>query len=189
MLIEADLTKAPDQMQSIPSAIYKFRIVEVAEKSPKQKPDGTVADGMNIVLSLEIIDHEEQAGRKKDLYVFIPRVAKRDDAYTQIKRIFLSAGIPVTGSGMNTNDLLGKVITAEVREEIYENPVTKMKSKSANIATIFIPSDNVQASSNAATPAAPADLSSVLGGASVPQATPAPAVPAIPAEAIAAGKA
>lgn len=167
MLIEADLTTTPDKPIQIPAGIYKWRILEVDDKAPKPKADGTAtAQGVNIVIKMEIIDNAEQEHRQVTYYVFIASDSKREDRYTPIKRVFLSAGIEISKNGMDTKQLIGRVITASVVASVYVDPQTKVARETTNIGTVFIPADNVQVGGS--TPmanASTADVSSVLGGA------------------------
>lgn len=165
MLIEADLTTTPDKPIQIPGGIYNWRILEVTDKAPKTKTDGTeTAKGVNIVIRMEVINNEEQNGRQTTYYVFIPSDSKREDRYTAIKRVFLSAGIEISKAGMNTSSLVGRVITASVVAGIFKDPTTGVQRETTNIGTVFIPADNVQPGGSVPTAhAGTADVSSVVG--------------------------
>lgn len=180
MFIAIDLNTVPDKPIMIPSGIYNFRIMSVEEKAPQN----VNTKGVNIVLKLEVVSHPEQEGRQMTYYVFIAHDSKREDNYTGIKRVFLSAGVSISSAGMNTNELVGKVITASVVAGIFVDKTTKIQRESANIGTVFIPADNVKPGDlppdHAVTSVvSAADVSAVLGG-SAPTAVTQPAPVAAP---------
>lgn len=179
MIIDVDLNNVPDKRPVIPAAIYNFKILEVSDKAPKPKEDGSpTTPGNNVVLKMEVVNHGDQDGRQITYYCFIPSNAKRADAYTDLKRVFLSAGIQIQNTGMNTNDLLGKVITASVGNSIYNDPKTGVPRETANIGMVYIPADNVkpgQTVPGAVSTEQGASVGDILGGGAPATEQPAPA--------------
>lgn len=180
-LIQADLTQTPDVRLKIPAAIYEARIDKVEVKDPRTKPDGTVTPGKNVVIEMTIVNHEEQAGREITHYVFIPADLKRKDALTGIKRVFLSAGIPISPQGMDTDHLVGRTILIRVDNGTFKDERSGVVKETYNVGEIYIPSDNAKpggAVGGGHMPgqtATPMSIDAVIGGA-----TPAPAVAAAP---------
>jgi hypothetical protein len=171
MLINADLNTVPDTRPLVPAGIYEMRIMEVSEKAPQN----AATKGINIVTKLEVINHPEHNGRQMTLYTFITDDAGQKDRFTGVKRLFLSAGIPLVSTGMNTNDLAGKVITVEVTSGTYPDKNTGVMKESSNISRVFIPSDNVKPghAPGGATLSNNVDISSVIGGTPAPEPQPA----------------
>lgn len=179
-LLNIDLSQTPDQRQVIKAGIYGFVIRGVQTKAP----NNPATKGMNLVFDIEVVQPADSpdVGRSIDYYVFLPADSKRADAFTGLKRIALSAQVPMQG-GINTDHFVGKMIIASVFNGTRKDEQTGMMKETYGIGEVFIPSDNVRPGQGGVAGAngpQGVDPASLLGGPANVQPV-APQVPSAPA--------
>lgn len=173
MIIEQDLTQTSDTREKIPAGNYEC-VIKGEQTKPPKNPE---TKGQNLVLDLEIVNHPEHSGRSLTHYVFLPADTSRKDALTGVKRVFLSAGIPV-GRGMDTRLLVGKTIAVRVDNGVIKDDRSGQLKETYSVGEVYIPADNVQinrGNGGVAPQSSAASVANILGGAPAPApATPTP---------------
>lgn len=141
MLINADFSQVPDVRTVVRAGIYAFRIDATKDVPPKDPK----TQGTNVVLDVTIVAPETSPdiGARMTHYVFIPADSQRKDAYTGIKRVFMSAGLPVNGP-LNTAHLPGRTIVGLVTNGTRKDEQSGLVKETYQISDIYIPSDNIK---------------------------------------------
>lgn len=148
MFIEANFAEVPDKVLAIPSGVYDLLCEKIEVTDPKPKTDGRPPTiGKNIVLSWTVQSEGPNRGRKITDYVFISSDSKltadeRARNLVGIKRVAMSAGVPVTANGLNVMEIQGKVVKAQITTAVvpsFRNPAVMVEQ--SNISKYFIPGD------------------------------------------------
>ena len=170
MIINADLTQAPDVRPSISSGIYEWQILKVEAKPPKK------AETRGIVLHIDVklINNAEFEGRNRTYYCFIPSDANKPDAYTPLKRLFMAAGVEINKTGMDTNLLVGRVISIPVVSRTFtdEAGVTKITD---DLGDVLIPSERAGKTIGGGASASSVSVADVIGSSHAPEPAAVPA--------------
>jgi hypothetical protein len=148
MLIEANFNEVPDKVLAIPTGIYDLLCEKIEVKAPNPRTDGKpTAIGNNVVFSWTVAQEGPNKGRKITDYIFIsadPKLTADERArnLVGIKRVAMSAGIPVGPNGLNVMEIQGKVVKAQITTSVgpsYRNPAIQVEQ--SNISKYFIPGD------------------------------------------------
>ena len=150
MLIQGDMTQAPDRRTIVPAGFYEANILSVTDQPPKNAE----TKGTTIVVGLKIVNNPDPDvnGREMNGYTFIPQDLSRKDALTGIKRIFLSAGIQIQPGGMNTQWLVGRTVRIHVTNGTVKDDRSGTVRETANVNEFLIPGE---AAPQQGTPQAP----------------------------------
>jgi len=108
-LLDLPFDEIPDEVQPISPGIYTLEITEVPEVMPTK--DGT---GTKIVVQFAVADEGQFKGRRIQDHI-------STKMQTQVKRLFLAAGIRPTSAGVDTEELLGRQVRARLISRTYTN--------------------------------------------------------------------
>jgi len=119
-LIQGDFTAVPDEIVDVPAGTYKARITKIPEEEDTK-------DGLKrkVVVEMKIEQPENPEVHDRLLWDHIGLAAK-----TRLKRVFMSAGIPITSAGLDTADLLDAVVTVRVKARSYKDDAGNVKQTS-----------------------------------------------------------
>jgi hypothetical protein len=152
MLIQADMSQAPDVRLIIPANFYDAQILAIEDKPPsKPETKGTV---LHIQMRINKPEAPDVHGREITGYGFIPADLTRKDALTPVKRIFLSAGLPIDPRGMDTRNLIGRVVKIRVDNGIDKDPRTGVQKEFSSVGDFMIPGEVMQMQGAVGNPAA-----------------------------------
>ena len=129
-LLEGDFTQVPDVVVPIPGGTYTARIINAPQPEPTK-------DGLKqkIVLEMQIDMPENPEVHGKKLKDHIGLAAQ-----TKIKRIFLSAGLPISTEGLNTDDLFDQIVTIRVKPRAYKDQETGETRQASGVDDYIITS-------------------------------------------------
>lgn len=111
-VLGADINDAPDEIRALPPGVYKFVVEEANDAETK-------AGKPKVVCKLVVTDNEEHNGRvvMDHMSVSFP---------VALKQIAKSAGIDIS-DGLNTVDLIGKIVVGRVIADTYTDDSGKVK--------------------------------------------------------------
>ena len=125
--VQVNFDTVPDKDIPVRSGIYDFQILKAEVRENKNK------DGLNLVIDAKITSDGQYKGRSRTMYL-------STKMETQMKRLCLSAGVPVGATGFNTDDLVGKIFKAAVQSTTYKNDAG-MQKEGWDISDYLIPGD------------------------------------------------
>jgi hypothetical protein len=127
--------EVPDVVKPIPSGIYDWQISRPQNGFIQENKD---KNGYNLVLDCKIVGPpgtpDDVMGREKTRWISVKM-------QTEIKRLCLSAGVPVQGQKQLPVELLnGKIFKASMRANTYKDKQNVVR-ESTDWDKIFIPAD------------------------------------------------
>jgi len=109
-IINVNFNEVPDEIMPVDPGIYEAEITEVPIIVETQKKTGH-----NLRVNMKITtENSPMNGRTVRDSIFMNRIGN-----TKIKNLCNSAGIPVGEDGLDTEDLLGKIVTIEVGHRTF----------------------------------------------------------------------
>lgn len=109
--INVNFDDVPDEILPVEPGTYEALIKEISLEPTK---DGK---GTKLVVQMEIVTEGPQQGRR-----LIDNISTK--ATTRIKRLAKSAGLEVGAGGLDTEELLEKVVHTVVGNRNYQDPTT-----------------------------------------------------------------
>lgn len=137
-LIDINFDEVPDEFIPLPVGIYHLEISEVPQVEPTKG-----GDGMKLVVRTKVVEQispeasVEFAGRDQVAHMSLK-------GQIQIKRLALSAGIEVGAKGFDTEDLAGKVVTAQLVQTVVKDQQTGADRIFTNISDFLFKDEGIE---------------------------------------------
>ena len=119
-LIAGNYQAFPDEVLPVPAGIYTCRSTKIPVIEPTK-------DGLKekVVIELKVDGPENPGAHDRLLWDHIGLAAQ-----TRLKRVFLSAKLPIGSDGLNTDDLLDAVVKVRVKARSYKDDGGNVKETS-----------------------------------------------------------
>lgn len=129
--IPIDFEKTPDQVLPIPTGIYTLRVTEV----PMIEAIRGEGKGDKVVIRFAV--DQPQTPELHDRAIFDHIALSGAFGPTRLKRLMKAAGVPISASGINTEELLDKRVQAKVKQRQYKDDAGEIKETSSIEDYIF----------------------------------------------------
>lgn len=126
-MLNINFEEVPNEILPVPAGIYQLLILTAPTIEPTVK-----GIGQKIVVDMQIADEGENLGRRISDHISVKMT-------TKIKRLALSAGIPVGAEGLDLTMLEGQTVTAKVVTRTYVDPVSGETKETSSVADYIIP--------------------------------------------------
>jgi len=123
VLLDIDLSNTPTEIEPFPAGVYNLRIVS-AEL-------GTTKSGDNPLLRLKMVVDDE--GEYKGRTVLDNISFTHEFGEVRLKQLCVSAGVE-TGNGLETEDLVDRILRAQVVVDTYKDPSSGETRKNNKIS-------------------------------------------------------
>ena len=119
-LIQGNFQAVPDEILPVPAGIYNCRIMKIPQIEPTK-------DGMKekVVIELKVDCPENPGAHDRLLWDHIGTAAQ-----TRLKRVFMSAKLPIGTEGLNTDDLLDAIVKVRVKARSYKDDAGNIQETS-----------------------------------------------------------
>ena len=132
--IDIDFNDVPTEILPIPGGVYTMDIIGTPTLEDVQSKPGN----KKIVVILAVVE-----GPEGDLTYQNRRVFDNISTQlpTRIKRLALSAGLEVGADGINLDDLTGRRVEVKLKENTYQDQMTKEMKTNTKVADYIIPTE------------------------------------------------
>ena len=112
--IDVNFGDVPDTIKTISPGKYRLEIAEVPAVEPAAS-----GNGQNLIINFRISDEGEFKGRQIRDYIFLNEIG-----LTKVKSLLISAGLESSVNGLDTEELLGKIVTGLLVASTYKDKAT-----------------------------------------------------------------
>lgn len=119
-LIQGNYQAVPDEILPVPTGEYNCRIMKIPVIEPTK-------DGLKekVVIEMKVDCPQNPEAHDRLLWDHIGLAAQ-----TRLKRVFLSAKLPIGTEGLNTDDLLDAIVRVRVKARSYTDDSGKVQETS-----------------------------------------------------------
>jgi hypothetical protein len=128
--IDIDFNDVPEVIPPIEPGIYDLEVMETPEVMPTN--DGK---GMKLVVKMKVVEEGPHKDRQVSDHISV------DKMRTKIKRLCLSAGLNPGADGLQTEELVGRILKAKLKNRTYVDRDSGEERETASIADYIIPQD------------------------------------------------
>jgi hypothetical protein len=126
--IDCNFNDVPDEILPLEPGTYEMELGEGIDIKPSASGNGN-----NLIVPMTVVNHATHNGRKHTHYIFLNDMGK-----TNLKRMAKSAGVTPGASGLDTSELVGKVVRVVIVNTPYVDKDTQETKQSAKIKDFII---------------------------------------------------
>jgi len=122
--LDFNFNDVPDRIAPITPDIYELEVATVPEVKPAKS-----GNGQNMIIDFRVSSEGDFKGRSIRDYIFL-----NDMGLVKAKQLLKSAGVAISTSGINTEDLLGARVKAVVVANVFKDANTGEDVEGAKIS-------------------------------------------------------